>query len=171
MPSTPLSAHAVSWASGGLDTPHTHGRARSVDGPLRERLAGDTWTRHDHGDCLTDRPDLTGSQADSATNVLQREFSRFVTSALSAVLGVPPRSDHARSVWIQVNGESLGHRIKLEIPIWAPFGGHRSIFIPCGLQNAAELHVARVEDPGAMARLQNDDVHDAKMLAKTGSEL
>jgi hypothetical protein len=70
-----------------------------------------------------------------------------------------------------VNGEGLGFRINLEIPIWAPFGGHRSIFILYGLQNAAKLHSARVEDPGAMARLQNDDAHDAKMLAKTGSEL
>jgi hypothetical protein len=45
------------------------------------------------------------------------------------------------------------------------------IFILYGLQNAAELHAARVEDPGAMARLQNDYVHDAKMLAKTEAEL
>ena len=138
---------------------------------MPERLDGDNRTRHDHGDYLTDRPDPTSSQADGATNVLQREFSRFVTPALSAVLGMPPRSNHARSGWIQVNGESLGLRINLETPIWAPFGGYRSIFNLYGLQDAAELLVLSVEDPGAMARLQNDDVHDAKMLGKTGSEL
>lgn len=128
-------------------------------------------THQDHGDCLTERPEPTSSQTHRATNVLQREFSSFVTSALSAIFGMPPRSDHAGSGWIQVNSECLGLRINLEIPIWAPFGGHTSIFNLYGLQNPAELHSARVEDPGAMARLQNDDVHEAKMLCKGGSAL
>jgi hypothetical protein len=111
------------------------------------------------------------SQADSATDVLQREFGGFVTSALSAVLGVPPRSDHARAGWIQQNGERLGLGINLEIPICAPFGGHPSIVNLYGFQNATELLSARVEDPGAMTRLQNDDVHAATMLANAGSGL
>ena len=65
---------------------------------------------------------------------------------------------------IQVDRKSFSPRIELEIRVRAPLGGHWPISDFYTFQDATELLVLSVEDPGAVARFQNGGIHDITML-------
>jgi hypothetical protein len=66
--------------------------------------------------------------------------------------------------------KGLSVRIKVEVRIRTPLGRHRSIADFNALEDATELLVLCVEDPGAVARLQDDHVHDTTMAMDSESE-
>ena len=61
--------------------------------------------------------------------------------------------------------------IDLELPVGSPLSGDRAMTVGDAFQYAAEPQQAGIEDPGAVARLQRDDVHGASMTIQPQLEL
>jgi len=101
---------------------------------------------------------------DETTDFVERKFGRFVSATLIAVSRVPPGPHLTRVPRIQIDGKRFSPRIDMEVRVRAPLGGHWPISDFDTLQDAAELLVLSVEDPGAVARFQNGGIHDTTML-------
>jgi hypothetical protein len=110
------------------------------------------------------------SQSDDATNVVDRKFGSFVTATLIAVSRVPPGPDLTGVTRVQIDGKAFSKRIKMEFRIRAPLRGHWPMGDFYILQDATELHVLSVEDPGAVARFQYDGVHDTTMASRAEAQ-
>jgi hypothetical protein len=107
---------------------------------------------------------------DDATDVVDRKFGGFVTSTLTAVSRVPPGPNLTCASLVQIDGEGFSPRIQMELRIPAPLGGYWLIGDFQTLQDATELLMLSVEDPGAVARFQDDCVHDIRMVPWSESQ-
>ena len=93
------------------------------------------------------------------TNILHRQLGRLVAGTLRAVVRVSPRSDEPAPISLEIHAERLGLFVDLEVRIGAPLGGDAAVRDTDVLEDPAEPHSIRVEDPGAVARLDDHDVH------------
>jgi hypothetical protein len=107
---------------------------------------------------------------DDATDVVDRKFGGFVTATLIAVSRVPPGPNLTCASRVQIDGEGFSPRIQMELRIPAPLGGYWLIGDFQTLQDATELLMLSVEDPGAVARFQDDCVHDIRMVPWSESQ-
>jgi hypothetical protein len=83
---------------------------------------------------------------------------------------MPPASDLTSVRIVHVDGKGFSPWIKMEIPVVTPLGDHRPIGDFYALQDATELLLLSVKDPGAVARFQDDGVHDAMMVQRAESQ-
>jgi hypothetical protein len=107
---------------------------------------------------------------DDTADVVEREFGGLVTATLIAVSRVPPRPNLTCASRVQIDREGFSPRIKMEIRIAAPLGGHGPIGDFETLQDPTELLMLSVEDPGAVTRFQDDGVHDITMVPSAESQ-
>ena len=92
-------------------------------------------------------------------------------TALHTIFRVSPRSYLVGSVWIERDDKGLALRIKMKLAVGPPFRGNGLVPNFDVLEDAAEAHPILVNDPGAVARLQDDRLHAAKMTDHAYSDL
>jgi hypothetical protein len=82
-----------------------------------------------------------------------------------------PGPDHPCAGFVEIDGEGLRVRINVEIPVGPPPGGDISMGDLDPFEDPAELSSSGVKDPGAVARLQDDEIHEASLPDQGGAAL
>src|SRR3984885_9580074 len=109
------------------------------------------------GEILLDKAAAARSGQRSAAKLVQRELGSLVPATLRAVLDVSPRTEQSRPLGVQEDAEGLRDGVDLE-PVVGPPGRRRSVRVQRKtLQDAPEAHPIGVEDPRAVAGLQNEE--------------
>ena len=81
-------------------------------------------------------------------------------AALCAVARMAPRAKQPGTVGVEKDHEVLTLLVDLESEIRSPLSGHPSRPGLEPLQGPSESHPLRVEEPGAVTRLEDDRVHE-----------
>jgi hypothetical protein len=101
----------------------------------------------------------------SRPEVAQRYLGRDLQTALCAISCVTPRPQKTRAVLCEENRKVFALRVDFEAEIWPPIGRHvpRTRLEP--LQDSPEPHSFGVEQPGAVARLEDKRFHVPILVA------
>ena len=83
-----------------------------------------------------------------------------MATALGAICRVPPRTQQSGAVGIEKHYEVLTLPVNLESEVGPPLCGHLTRPVPEALQDPFKAHPLRVEEPGAVTRLEDDRVHE-----------
>jgi hypothetical protein len=101
----------------------------------------------------------------SRSQVAQRHLGRDLLTALRAICCVTPRPQKSRAVLCQENRKVFALRVDFEPEIGSPIGRNvpRTRLEP--LQDSPEPHFFGVEQPGAVARLEDKRFHVPILVA------
>ena len=103
-----------------------------------------------------------GSAANCGTEVAEGKLRGGLAATLGTVLNVPPASKEPGAFRIQQHHEGLGQRIDLHPVARLPFGGGRGVMIRT-LDQPTEPRMVHVDDPGAVAGLNDDLFHEVSI--------
>jgi hypothetical protein len=99
---------------------------------------------------------------DGRAEVSQRELRCCLTTALGAVLDVTPAPEQASTLRIEQHDERLRKGVDLHAVAGLPLGGGRAGVMICAFYDPAKSRVLHVDDPRAVARLDDDLFHGNK---------
>jgi hypothetical protein len=100
------------------------------------------------------------SGARRAPEVVERELAGRLAAALGTMVDVPPGPQQARPLGIEQYDEGLRHRVDVETEVGAPPRGCGVAVQIEALQDAPKAHPVGIEQPSAVARLQDERFHD-----------
>lgn len=98
----------------------------------------------------------TGSARGSSAKLVERELGGRLTPALRAVLDVTPGTQEPAPLGVQHDDEGLRILVQLEAEVGPPGGGRIPGVEIQSLQDAAKPHAPGVEEPGAVAGLEDE---------------
>jgi hypothetical protein len=112
------------------------------------------------GDDAEPAQDLRGkrSATDGRPEISERELRGGLAAALGTMLNVPPATKQPGAFRIQQHHEGLGQWVDLHPVARLPLGGGGGVMIRT-LDQPTEPRMVHVDNPGAVARLDDDLFH------------
>ena len=98
--------------------------------------------------------------------IFERQLSRYVTSALRAVMRVTPRSEQLRVLWIEQHCEAFGALVEFDAVEGAPLSRNGVAVDFYTLDDSTKAHGLGIEQPGCVARLKDHWFHSSMLALK-----
>ena len=109
---------------------------------------------------------IHGSLHDRCLKIFERQLSRYVATALGAVVRVAPRADQLRTFWIEQDREALGAFVELKSVEGAPLSRNGVAVDLYTLEYPTKAHGLCIEQPGCVARFKNHGIHSSILALK-----
>src|SRR5579864_9119954 len=113
----------------------------------------------------------TPSSGGGGSDFVERQLSGCPPTALRTVIGVAPRSQQTAPLRVEHDHEGLRVGIDVETEVRPPFCGRRMAADIGAPEEAPEPHALGVEEPGAIARLDDDRFHPTIMPGEPGRNI